>query len=287
VVAAHNVWVLPLCWLLSRWTGASLIYNAHELETETFTMRGLKRWVAKLFERLIVTRCSIVSVVNAPIADWYWDAYPIRRPVVVGNVPLVKEAKVNLRERLGIAPGEMLYIHTGHLVEGRNIPLILSTFSSSSHHVVFLGDGHLRRAVLAAAASHPNIHWMPPVDPDFIVAHAREADVGLCLIEQHLDLSDYLSSPNKLLESLAADVPALCSELPEARRLLGPLAERWMLDDPRTQLSGALLNIDKADVENFKANWQGINSWEEEIEPLIAAYERHLHRRSSPLESAR
>lgn len=272
VVAAHNVWVLPLCWLLSRKTSASLVYNAHELETETFTMKGLKQRTAKFIERRLITRCSIVSVVNSSIADWYEREYSIRRPVVVGNVPVVKDAEVHLRERLGVTPNEMLYIHTGNLVEGRSIPLILAAFSSSVHHVVFLGDGHLREAVVTASVLHANIHWLPPVDPDLIVAHAREADVGLCLIEDQLDLSDRLSSPNKLLESLAADVPPLCSDLIEARRLLGPLAEKWMLADPRTQLAGFLERIVKADVEQFKSTWPGATRWEVEVQPLVDAY---------------
>ena len=272
VIAAHNVWVLPLCWLLSLKTGASLVYNAHELETETITIKGLKQKAAKLIESRLVTQCSIVSVVNSPIADWYESAYPIRRPVVVGNVPVVREAEVHLRESLGVRPAEMLYIHTGNLVEGRNIPLILSAFSSSAHHVVFMGDGHLRGEVLAASAGRPNIHWLAPVDPDLIVAHVREADVGLCLIEQHLDLSDKLSSPNKLLESLAANRPPLCTDLVEARRLLGPLADTWILRDPRTQLESALERIGKEAVKEFSSKWAGAPTWEAEIEPLMAAY---------------
>lgn len=272
VIAAHNVWVLPLCWLLSRRTGASLVYNAHELETETLSMRGLKQRAAKLIESRLITKCLLVSVVNSSIADWYEREYSIRRPVVVGNVPVVKDAEVRLRERLGVTPNEMLYIHTGNLVEGRNIPLILSAFSTSPHHLVFLGDGHLRGAVLRASAIDANIHWLPPVDPDLIVAHVREADVGLCLIENHLDLSDRFSSPNKLLESLAADVPPLCSELVEARTLLGPLADRWTLTDPMAQLVAALGHIGKEDVEQFKSEWPGATTWEAEVEPLVAAY---------------
>jgi hypothetical protein len=200
-VACHNVWILPMCWLLARVTGAVLIYNPHELETETFTMRGAKQVAARLIERALVRRCSLVSAVNVPIADWYAERYRIPVPVVVGNVPVVREAVVHLRDRLGVGEEEMLYIHTGHLVEGRNIPRILQAFSASPHHVVFLGDGPMRTDVVAAGTGHPSIHWLPPVDADLIVAHAREADVGLCLIEEQLDLSDRLSSPNKLMEA--------------------------------------------------------------------------------------
>lgn len=271
LVAAHNVWVLPMCWLLSRRTGARLAYNAHELETEAAAMHGPKKVVAQQFESRLVRRCAVVSVVNEPIADWYASTYGMQRPVVVGNVPTVVEAGVRFRERLGISDDEMLYVHTGHLVDGRNIPLILRAFAGTTHHVAFLGDGPHRPDVEAAATAHPNIHWVPPVEPELIVAHVREADVGLCLIERQSSLSDRLSSPNKLMESLAAGIPALCTDLVEARRHLGAQADRWILVDPERELAGALASITKDDVATFRSTWPGVRPWAEEVAPLVQA----------------
>ena len=68
MVAAHSVWVLPLSWVLARRTKAELIYNCHELETETFATAGLKQRVAKLIEARFIRRCAVVSVVNEPLA---------------------------------------------------------------------------------------------------------------------------------------------------------------------------------------------------------------------------
>lgn len=271
MIAAHNVWVLPMCFLLSRRTGAVLIYNAHELETETLTMKGLKQRAAKLIERRLVRRCRLVSVVNEPIAEWYQSAYDIPRPIAVGNIPLVIEAETRFRERLGIRADEMMYLHTGYLAIGRNIPLILDTFAGSPHHVVFLGDGHYREAVLEAESRHPNIHWAEPVEPDLLVAHVKEADAALCLIELEGSLSLRLSSPNKLSEALAVGVPALCSDLPHARQLLGDRADRWVLSDPERQLADAVAVITKGDCDAFRLDWPGLGSWDDEVAPLTAA----------------
>jgi glycosyltransferase involved in cell wall biosynthesis len=278
VVAAHNIWVLPMCWLLARRTGAALAYNCHELETETSTMSGVRQGIARAIESWFITRCDVVSVVNEPIAEWYESHYPIRKPVVVGNVPLTRDVATDLRNRLGIRPDEMLYIHTGHLVAGRNIPLILSVFAASPHHVVFLGDGPLRSTILDVGANHPNVHWHPPVDTDVVVAHVREADVGLCLIDRGISLSARLSSPNKLLESLAARTPPLCSDLVEARRLLGPLADRWILEDPERDLPGRVASLTKADVSDFRAKWHTTLSWDSEVRNLASAYAELLTR---------
>jgi glycosyltransferase involved in cell wall biosynthesis len=264
VECCASYWVLPMCWCLSLVTGAALVFNAHELETESIAMRGLKKRVAKVIEENLIVRCAVVSVVNGPIADWYENAYPIDRPIVVGNIPVVRNGPVNLRSQLNIEPCHLLYMHTGNLVAGRNIHLILDCFARSRHHVVFLGDGYLRKAVQSAALQHPNIHWLSPVDPDLIV--------GLCLIETHLDLSDRLSSPNKLMEALAAGVPPLCSELVMARQLLGKVADQWVLASPASELSAALERITKQDSERFRAAWPGLQSWDEEVQPLLQAY---------------
>jgi glycosyltransferase involved in cell wall biosynthesis len=275
MIAAHNVWVLPLCWLLAQRTGARLIYNAHELETETIAMSGAKQRVAKWVERALIRRCSMVSVVNESIADWYAATYPaLARPAVVGNVPVVVDAEVGLRERLGVSDDELLFVHTGHLVDGRNIPLILAAFEDSPHHVVFLGDGPFRESVLAARSRAANIHWLAPVAPDLLVAHVRECDVGLCLIEEQAGLSDRLSSPNKLMEALAAGIPPLCSNLVEARRLLKATGDTWILTDPPSMLRPALERLTKADVARFRSSWNGVPSWDEDVVDVVARVNR-------------
>ncbi|HQZ84080.1 MAG TPA: glycosyltransferase [Actinomycetota bacterium] len=271
-VAAHNVWVLALCWHLARRAEAPLIYNPHELETETCAMRGMKKRAAQFLESRYIKRCALVSVVNEPIADWYAERYAITRPVTVSNIPRVKEARPNLRLRLGIREDEMLYIHTGHLVEGRSIRVMLAAFSRSHHHVVFLGDGHLRAAVESAALAHSNIHWMMPVHPDLVVAHVREADVGLCLTETQEDLSNLYATPNKLMETLLAGRPALCTPLVEAQRILGPANSHWIVADPGKDLDDALARITKAVVADFVESWPGLGSWDEEVQQLVSAY---------------
>jgi hypothetical protein len=126
---------------------------------------------------------------------------------------------------------------------------------------------------------------MMPVHPDLIVAHVREADVGLCLIELHSNLSDFYSTPNKLMETLLADRPALCSALVEAQRLLGPSNAQWILADPLQDLDGALARITKATVAEFVANWPGLGSWDEEVQQLVNAYSSLLGTERTPSRS--
>ena len=61
VINAHSVAVLPVCYLLSRRLRAKLIYDTHELETETSTSRGMQRWIFKVIERSLISkmRCRL------------------------------------------------------------------------------------------------------------------------------------------------------------------------------------------------------------------------------------
>lgn len=278
-VAAQNVYLLPLAYHLSRRTGAIMAYNAHELETETIAATGLKRRIAKFIERRYIHHADVVSVVNEPIADWYSTHYPGIEPVVLTNTPTDNGEAVDLRSELGIPADELLYIHVGFLMDGRNIPLLLEVFMEHPKvHIAFLGDGVLRPQVEAAAESAPNIHLLPIVPPDSVVSVVRGADVGICLIE-YVSLSDELSTPNKLMEALAAGIPPLSSDLVEARRLLGPdLSKIWILDSPAEQLGAALERISTRDVEEFKGQWQGIPTWEAQAVDLVEAYREALAR---------
>lgn len=273
VVAAHNVWVLPLCYLISRRASAPLVYNPHELETETASMRGLKRWAARRIEAHYIRRCAVVSAVNDLIADWYVKRYDIDRPIPVPNLPEIQSVATDVRHRLGIPEHAFVFAHTGHLSEGRNIPAILDAFKSSPHHVVFFGDGPYRDAVLTARATSKNIHWHAPVPADQVVAHFREADAGLCLVELAGSLSDQLATPNKLMEALAADRPSVCSDFAEARRWLAPHADTWIV--PRIENLGAVLDqVGPAEVECFRESHEVPPTWDAVVAPLAEAYKR-------------
>lgn len=274
-VNAHNVWVLPIAWMLSVRARAVLVYNAHELETESLTMTGLRRRLAQSFEWLFLRRARIMSVVNESYAKWYRQHRAGPHPIAVRNVPGPSFSETTLRTEIGLDSEAILYVHTGHLIEGRNIHGILEVFSTQpDKHVAFLGDGPLGDEVREASATFPNLHLVSPVPSSQVVATIRDADVALVLIEPKC-LSYQLASPNKLFEALAAGVPAICSDLPVARAVLGDLAGAWVLDSV-SDLGQAVRRIGRAEITEFRNSWRGLPTWEDEVAPLLAAYHREL-----------
>lgn len=278
VVAAHGVWALPVAWALARRARVPLVYNPHELETRTPSMVGVKRVLAERIEAQFIHRCSLVSVVNDEIADWYADRYHIERPKVIYNFPSERAQGParGLRDELGLMEDEVLFVHTGHLIEGRNIPLILEQFERCArHHVLFVGHGDMESLVLEAARRSRFIHHMPPVAPDEVVSVVKGADLALVLIET-VAQSYAWSSPNKLFEALSAGVPPVCSDLPEARRRVGKQAPELVLTDPASQLGPLLGSMDRSVACSIRRSMVPLPTWEQGVQSLLDGYKELL-----------
>ena len=277
VVNAHSIAVLPVCYLLSRRRSAKLIYDTHELETETAAAVGVQRMIFKVIERLLIGKCDAIFVVNESIADWYKARYPYLQPVIIRNIPSIAGAgqAADLRKLLSVPAGKLLFIHVGHLGEGRNIPAILDAFAAPAvdAHVVFLGDGQLEPLVREYCANHPNIHRLAPVSPADVVGCVAECDVGLCLTQLSC-LSHNLSLPNKALEYARAGIPFFRTDLPEVARLLGPAFDSWRISDPARDLVSAITVLTPLAIETARTGLVTLRLpvWDEEAKAMLAAY---------------
>lgn len=277
-VNAHSVAVLPVAYLLSRRLGAKLIYDTHEVETETCVSKGVQRAIYKLTERLLIAKCDAVFVVNELIADWYRRRYPGVQPVVVRNVskPDSSGRPTDLRKLLAVPAEEHLFIFTGSLSEGRNIPAILKAFATPavSSHIVFLGGGGKFDAMVRDyCEGHPNIHLRPAVPPAEVVGHVATCDVGLCLTEPTC-LSHQLTLPNKAFEYAQAGLPFFFTNLPAVASLLGPSFDGWRVAEPARDLAAAITALTTETIEKGRADLAAIRfpGWDEEAEAMMAAY---------------
>ena len=279
VVNAHSVAVLPVGYLLSRKLGAKLVYDTHELETETSTSSGVQRKVFKFIERIIINRCDQVFVVNESIASWYRSHYRGVDPVVVRNIPGVQTLREAgpLRESLNVPADRRLFIHVGNITNARNIEGILQTFASPeiTDHVVFLGDGTLTSIVREHAALHTNIHHLPAVPPSEVLGHVAACDAALCLI-QPTCLSYKLSLPNKAFEYAQAGVPFFYTDLPEVKNILGPAFGRWCIDDAAIGLGAAITQLTDDQIGEARRGLAALRfpSWDEEAATMMARYHR-------------
>jgi glycosyltransferase involved in cell wall biosynthesis len=281
-INAHSLAVLPLCVLAAKMTGARLVYDTHELETETVAARGLRHRLARRVERLFIRSCDMVCVVSDSIAEWYAREYGIERPAVVRNIPQYRAPQGGdrnaVRARIGLRPGRVGFIYQGGLMEGRGVERLLRVFARlPGVDLVCMGSGALQPAVQAAAAARPNIHFVPPVPPHEVLQYTHAADVGLCLIENRC-LSYYFSLPNKMFEYLHAGLPVIVTPLLDLQRLVESYGCGWVAAEDDAAFAAMLVAIDRAAIaakrDNVQAASRALN-WDEEKARLLQAYRDH------------
>ena len=223
---ASDLYVLPALADAADAHGGALVFDSRELYAALDASAGrplvARTWQA--VERRHIRRADAVLTVGDAIADAIARAYGISRPVVIPNVPDTPRPTPSdrLQRELAIPDdGRTLVLYQGLFRAGRGLPALLTAAHEiDSARVALIGEGPLDADVRQLAAPlgdrarvHPFVH--PAALPSFTVG----ADVTACLIEP-LTESLRLSLPNKLFESLHADVPVIASPLPEIRRVV-------------------------------------------------------------------
>jgi len=279
LLVAHSLAALPVAVACKRATGARLIYDAHELETERNGLRGLRQKLDRWAERRLIRQCDAVICVSDSIADWYARAYAIPRPAVVRNVPDVPAGGLPAadprlwRERFGIPEDHLIFIYQSGLFPGRRIEQLIRVFAvvKPGRHLVFMGYGELEELVRAAAKQYPNIHFSPAVKPDEVLRHTAGADVGLVGVA-NVCLSYYYSLPNKLFEFLLAGIPSLMPAYPEMQRVVESTGAGWVVAEDDASWLAAINRLDRVELKLAEIRMQastGAYSWENEERQLL------------------
>ena len=282
-INAHSLSVLPLGVLLKKRHRAILIYDPHELETETASVQGVRRYLAKLTERRLIPYADEVSVVNDAIENWYRREYNLARVHVVKNVPqkyVLARRSPGLRRKLGIPSGALVFLYQGVVAAGRGIDIMLNAFTNrdDDKHLVVMGYGPLANRVRAASQQHANIHYHDPVPPEDLLEYTAEADVGLSLIE-NASLSYYYCLPNKLFEYLSVGLPVIASDLPCMADLIETHQCGWVIPLSGNAVATLISTIDRQRVDQLRSRALSVQAefnWEREETALMAIYENYF-----------
>lgn len=280
VVHCHDTLVLPLGCIVKKLTGAKLVYDAHELESDRNGLTRLQGGLTLRVEKLLWRFVDALIVVSPSIERWYQENIGPKPSTVILNSPLFSEAQHQdgdyLRNKFAIPIESKIFIYVGILGQGRGIDLLINTFKDSrvSSHVVFLGYGELNEELKRLAKLHPNMHVHEAVPHSQVVPIVQSADFGLCLV-QNVSLSDYYCLPNKLFEYCFAGVPVLASDFPDIRALLMQhgIGECCKLrpDDIRD----AVLRLERSQSTFEFANLAPL-SWQAQEEKLVGLYHQCL-----------
>lgn len=284
VVTIHSLALLPLG-VLCKWIcRARLVYDCHELETETYGLTGLRQRLARIVERRLVHRADLVMVVSGGISQWYRREYGLSNLVTVLNCPEYRapERTNRLREALGIPADRRIVLYQGGLTEGRGIEQLLAAFTQRDdgrHVLVCMGYGALEGLVVERAESHPNIFYLPAVPPDVVLSYTGSADIGVSYIANP-SLNDKYCLPNKLFEYIMAGLPVIVNDAPEMRRLVNRMEIGVVLEELTSEsLFPVLEEIEGRDPVVLARNLQRTAKeycWESQAAVMLAAYRKYV-----------
>jgi glycosyltransferase involved in cell wall biosynthesis len=285
-IHAHDAAML-LPGLLAAWRcGARLVYDSHELATGVPYRGGAWPAVVAGAERLGAPRADAVIAVSDGIAADLSRRYPLRHPpAVIRNLPDLPPPGAapapDLRRALGVGNAPLL-LHQGAVAAGRGCEVLLRALDLLPEaHLLYLGaEGSYAtrlRKIAAESAAAGRCHFLDPVPPEALLSHTAQADVGVSLLADSCE-NHRLALPNKLFEYLAAGLPVVVSDLPEASRLVRSRGIGWCADgaDPESvaaALRTALAQQDDEGLRERLAQSASELSWEREKQRLLAVYD--------------
>ena len=284
IVNVHSIGLLPFGVLIKWLCGAKLIYDAHELETETLHKTGLVKLIAKVMERVLIQFVDLTIVVSDGINEWYQQKYNLMNIVTVMNCPPYhKLQKTNLlREELKIPNKKRIVLYQGGLFPGRGIESLLQAFTAhddKKHVLVFMGFGELEDLVTTHAKNHSNIYFQTAATPDNVLKYTSSADIGIHLIPNTC-LNHELCLPNKFFEYIMVGLPVIINDLPEMGRVLNEKnIGATIKEGAKTNIYQKLNEISSKDQDAlFKdlANTAEKYCWENQEKIMIEAYKKHI-----------
>ncbi|CAN5863233.1 hypothetical protein BH23ACT5_BH23ACT5_02070 [soil metagenome] len=279
----NTLWIGHVC---KRRTGARLVYDSHELQTERSRMGPWwKRW-ATWNERKWLPSADALIVASPPWIDH------LRR--LHGSIPDPAMAVINvpedtmveprdLRPRLGLAPGTPLLLYQGSIQENRGIePAIDAIELLNGVVLVIVGYGYYRTSLedlVARRGLGDRVRFHGPIPNEELLHWTASADVGLCNIV-NASLSYFTTLPNKLFEYMMAEVPVLGSDSPGIGAVVSDTGVGEVVDPVDPQSLATATHKILADPEPYRAACRIARkryNWTVESENLLSVYE-HLRR---------
>jgi glycosyltransferase involved in cell wall biosynthesis len=277
IIHCNDFLMLPISVLGKLFTGAKIVYDAHELESDRNGLSANKGKVILFAEKILWCFVDGLIVVSPSIARWYSDNVGAKKTTIVLNSPVLNKNIPSdsdyLRDKYNIPKEAKIFIYVGLLMRGRGIELVLDAFKHNDmSHVVFLGYGELSDSLNTLSREVINVHVHEAVAHHDVVSVVQSADVGLCLI-QNVSLSDYYCLPNKLFEYIFSGIPVLASNFPDISDLVKRCGVGVCVDLDVTSISDGICQFENDEVDFIADDAQLEEfSWSRQEKELMKLY---------------
>jgi glycosyltransferase involved in cell wall biosynthesis len=276
IVHCHDTMVLPAGAFIKRYTKAKLIYDAHELESNKNGQTKILSKATLYIEKKYWSKIDHLISVSSSIISWYETNVGVKPNSLILNSPAINVSDTTsnryFHNLYNIPHDKLVFVYLGLFGHGRAIETILESFSSENinSHVVFVGYGELGNKIKDASQRRSNIHLHNPVPHEEVVSLVRNADIGLCLIE-NVSLSDYYCLPNKLFEYSFAGLPVLASNFPDIHEIVEQFALGRCCDLDSSSIADAIAEMEKNMPKRITTNLTELG-WQTQAERLVGIY---------------
>lgn len=221
--------------------GAYCICDFHEWYSENVSWDAEKQaWsehpsdkkeIYQALERLVLSRANGVVTVSDSIADAIRDELSStrRRPTVIRNVPnfefVGQSSEFDVKKEIGVSPDTFVVLWQGGIGPSRMLEPVIEAFQYLPNAVFAIRTpyweafGEPYEVLARELGIEDKIFRLEGVPSAKIVESASGADCGLWTLPNPCR-NFYLALGNKIFEYLAAGLPILVANYPEARKVV-------------------------------------------------------------------
>ena len=225
-VHAHDITALPVAYLISRIKRVPLIYDSHELWTEShhkFNSRLVVKIVG-FFEKILAKKAAMIITVSDSIKNHLCNHFDVKNITVIRNIPsYTHNGDYDIfRENYNIKPDAKILIYQGFIDFSRGVDLIIDAAITVCHanpncFFFILGDGpdliELKAKVKGIGLTD-RIVFIGFVDQVDLLKYTKSADIGIHAIKNSCLNHEYCL-PNKLFEYIHSGIVPVVTDLVE------------------------------------------------------------------------
>ncbi len=290
LLVSNDLDTLPANFIASKIKRVPLIYDSHEYFTEVpeLIKRQRIKKIWQYIEKKIVTRLNFGITVNESIAEIYTNKYNIPF-YAIKNVPSINNLTNNFDKTVSLPfSDELKYIllYQGSLNIGRGLEKLIKAMKLlNNRYVLFIiGIGDIENELKKEVKTHnlsDRIIFFGKIPFENLKQITAKAHLGFS-IEENLGLNYYYALPNKIFDYIHAEVPIICSDFPEMKKIIETynigisvsVKDEYHLAE---LINNALSNKEQYLFwkENCKIAKKELN-WEIEKEKLKKIIEKHI-----------
>jgi glycosyltransferase involved in cell wall biosynthesis len=280
IIHVNDWYVLLIAYLIKGPSKIKIIYDAHELESETNGITNDMRRLVNFIENFCWKKIDYFITVSPSILEWYKNRYQIKNAEIVLNSPQLGNSieypkSRYFRDKFAITNDKKIFLYLGNLERGRGIHEILEVFSTINQNyvVVFMGTGSLEKEISNYSQKYQNIFVHEPVTHSQVTEVASSADFGICLIE-NVSLSNFYCLPNKLFENIFAGLPVITSNFPDMSSIVAKYSVGICAENNSESLRDAVVRMPEVyfDEKSFSTYHLLDLSWSSQAKKLENIY---------------